>query len=254
MDLFTKRAQTAEKIFNMAKGRIKRPEKAAEQSFKLPRVGQIKTGFKNASNYPQSCDYFIPAGKYAGLFKQAYGDKPDTVQIVFWEDTPETMCNERYELRDKDGKLYARGDGEDFEIWSVADAEYKNYSVTEYPDLMERTKKKVGKEWEVILTLRFILPKVKDIAGYWEYSTKGEASTIPAIRDTFDIMMQSRGSVRGVIFDLTVKFAKSQKPGVKSRYPVVSLVPNQSKENVEAVKGAMYVVPNDIKQIGAVNE
>jgi len=237
----------------MAKGRIKRPEQV--QSFKLPRVGQIKTGFKNDRGYPQSCDYFIPAGKYAGLFKQAYGDKPDTVQVVFWEDTPETMCNERYELRDKDGKLYARGDGEEFEIWHTGSQQYKTYTATEYPDIMERTKKQAGaKEWEVILTLRFILPKVKDIAGYWEFSTKGEASTIPAIRDTFDMMMQQRGSVRGVIFDLSVKFSKSQKPGVKSRYPVVSLVPNQSKQNIEAVKGTMLHVPSNTPQLGTGNE
>lgn len=237
----------------MAKGRIKRPEQL--QSFKLPRVGQIKTGFKNESGYPQSCDYFIPAGKYASLFAQAYGDKPQTVQVVFWEDTYETMCNERYELRDREGKLYARGDGEDFEIWHAASKQYKNYSALEYPDIMERTKAQVGnKDWEVILTLRFILPKVKDIAGYWEFSTKGEASTIPAIRDTFDMMMQQRGSVRGVIFDLNVKFAKSQKPGVKSRYPVVNLVPNQSKGNIEAVKGTMLHVPSSTPQLGSGNE
>ena len=54
----------------------------------LPRVGQIKIGMKNANGYPQSVDYFIPTGKYAGLFTQAYGEKPQTIQIVFPDDDP----------------------------------------------------------------------------------------------------------------------------------------------------------------------
>jgi hypothetical protein len=91
---------------------------------------------------------------------------------------------------------------------------------------------------------------VKDIAGFWEFNTKGEASTIPAIRDMFDAMLMQRGSVRGVIFDLNVVFAKSQKPGVGSRYPVVNLVPNQSKENIQALKGSMMNVeePKQLNQ------
>ena len=224
----------------MAKGRIKRPEKV--EAFKMPRVGMIKTGYKDERGYPRSCDHFLASGKYKALFDNAYPNKPNTLQIVFWEDNYETMCNERYEYRDNEGKLFASGDGEEFDVWNGE--KYVQYLISDHPNLMEDLHKKQRnkKGWEVILTLRFFLPKVKDIAGYWEYSTKGEASTIPAIRDTFDLMMESRGSVRGVIFDLNVIFAKSQKPGVKSRYPVVSLIPNQSKDNIEAVKGAMLNV------------
>ena len=228
-------------------GRIKRPEEV--KSLKLPRVGQIKTGFKNEKGYPQSCDYFIATGKYKDLFYKNYPEKPQTIQIVFWEDNPETMCNERYEYRDGQGKLYAKGDGETFEVWNEQKEAYLTYTIDEHTDIKDRihNKLKSKKGWEVILTLRFILPKVKDIAGSWEYSTKGEASTIPAIRDTFDAMLNSRGSVMGVIFDLNVHFAKSQKPGIKSRYPVVNLVPNQSQENIEAVKGTMLNVSKPLE-------
>ncbi len=238
----------------MAKGRIKRPEQTG--GFKLPRVGLVKTGFKNAQGQPRSCDYFLSSGKYAPMFDAAYPNKPSTIQIVFWEDNPASMCEERYEYRDRQGKLYARGDGETFEVWSAKAKKYEEYTTAEHPEIMAQVNAKVqnGKGWDIILTLRFIMPKIKDIAGYWEYSTKGEASTIPAIRDTFDAMLQSRGSVRGVIFDLNVKFAKSQKPGVASRYPVVNLVPNQSKENIEAVKGTMLHVPSQIPQLGTSNE
>ena len=81
------------------KGRIRRPE-AEKSRLILPRVGQIKIGMKNANGYPQSVDYFIPTGKYAGLFTQAYGEKPQTIQIVFPDDDPAKVCNERYEYRD----------------------------------------------------------------------------------------------------------------------------------------------------------
>lgn len=224
----------------MSKGRIKRPE---GQSLKLPRVGMIKTGFKNAKGHPQSVDHFIATGKYKAIFDKYYPGKPKTVQVVFWEDDPSTMCEERFEYRDSQGKLFARGDGEIFEVWHAKKEQYVSYSVSDHPFIQEEIHdKQKSKGWDVILTLRFILPKVKDIAGYWEYSTRGEKSTIPGIRDTYDAMMQSRGSVRGVIFDLNVTFAKSQKPGVKSRYPVVSLVPNQSQENIDAVKGTLLNV------------
>lgn len=85
------------------KGRIVRPE-AEKSRLILPRVGQIKIGMKNANGYPQSVDYFIPTGKYAGLFTQAYGEKPQTIQIVFPDDDPAKVCNERYEYRDDDGR------------------------------------------------------------------------------------------------------------------------------------------------------
>lgn len=42
----------------------------------------------------------------------------------------------------------------------------------------------------------------------------------------------------GVIFDLVVTFAQSQKPDSTSRYPVVTLVPNESRSNIEAVREA----------------
>lgn len=226
-------------------GRIVRPDTG--KAMTLPRVGMVRTGFKNDKGYPQSCDYFIPTGKYKDLFTKHYGDKPNTIQVVFWDDDIETMCNERYEYRDNQGKLYAKGDGEIFEVWDSKNKKYQNYSAFEHPDIMEKIHDKVKnkKGWDVILTLKFIVPKIKEIAGYWEFSTKGVESTIPAIRDTFDMMLGVRGSVRGVIFDLNVQFAKSQKPGVSSRYPVVNLVPNQSEENINAVKGTMLNMNND---------
>lgn len=230
------------------KGRIRRHE-AEKSRLILPRVGQIKIGMKNANGYPQSVDYFIPTGKYVGLFTQAYGEKPQTIQIVFPDDDPAKVCNERYEYRDDDGRLIAAGDGETFQVWDGK--KYETLTTEEYPNLMSaitrrypnRKSKQDGHDgWEITLTLNFIVPLVRGVAGVWQFSTKGTASTIPNIRDTFDAMLQERGFVKGIVWDMNVQFAVSQKPGDRSRYPVVSIVPNESEGNLRKVTEAFKPV------------
>lgn len=234
----------------MMNGRIKLNKPAAERDhLVLPRVGFIKVGYKekgrNGNEYPKSVDYFIPDSKYAGLFTQAYGDRPQTIQIIFPDDDPAKVCCERYEYRDDEGRLLATGDGETFQVWNGK--EYKILTISEYPNLMRGIEKKYpnrayrqnGDGWKITLTLNFIIPCVRGVAGVWQFSTKGAASTIPQIRDVFDAMLESRGFCKGIVFDLSVKFATSQKPGDRSRYPVVSLVANESEENILKVKQAL---------------
>ena len=223
------------------KGRIIRP--AGSDKLSLPRIGQIRTGMKNNKGYPTSVDYFIPRGKYESLFTSAYGDKPNIIQIVFPDDKPELVCIERYEYRDNEGRLYAEGNGESFKVWDGK--VYQMLTITDYPDLMQsiqnrypnRKASKGENGWEIVLTLNFMIPLVRGVAGYWTYTTKGEASTIPQIRNIFDEMINQQGFVKGIVFDLTVNFATSQKPNTQSRYPVVSLIPNESDENMEKLKG-----------------
>lgn len=212
----------------------------------LPRVGFIKVGYKekaaNGKEYPKSVDYFIPTGKYAGLFSKAYGEKPQTIQIVFPDDAPEKVCNEMYEYRDDDGRRIAYGDGETFFVWNGK--QYCQYSTKDYPNLMEGVAKKHpnravlngGDGWIVTLTVTFIIPLVRGVGGVWQFTTKGTASTIPNIRDTFDAILEEKKFVKGIIFDMNVQFAVSQKPGDRSRYPVVTIVPNESEGNLFAVK------------------
>lgn len=224
------------------KGRIIKREETGRLPF--PRIGFIKIGYKDEKGFPKSVNYFIPQGKYASLFTKVYGDKPDTIQIVFVSDDPAQVCNERYEYRDDDGRLLASGDGDTFQVWDGK--QYQQLTVKDYPNLMTSIERRypnnqyqrTGEGWSIILTLNFIIPCVQGIAGVWQFSTKGTASTIPQIRDVFDAMLQAKGYVRGIIFDLNVQFAKSQKPGDKSRYPVVTMIPNESEENVAKIKAA----------------
>lgn len=216
-------------------GRILNKEKIKRLPF--PILGRVACGEKSEKGYPRSLDYFVASGKYAELFKSAYGDKPSTIQIVFPNDDAELCCKEFYELRDTAGKLVSEGDGETFKVWSDKTKAYITLSTEQYPNLMEMIAGKYPKcEWKITLTLNFIIPKVRGIMGLWSFSTKGSASTIPQVRDTFDAMLEQNGHASGVIFDLSVKMHKSNKPNDSSRYPVVSLVPNESEENLRMIK------------------
>ena len=218
-------------------GRIYRNEENGA-ILELPEIGRLHIGKKqagqNGREYPVSVDYFIPSGKYAGMFTAALGDKPQTIQIIFPDDDPAKVCNERYEYRDDKGALVARGDGRTFEIWDGKS--YVPYSVDAYPDIMDQIArnnptKRGADNWDVTLTLHFIVPAVRGIVGVWRFSTKGRASSIENIRNSFDGVQLMRGTVTQTVFDLSVTFAKSNKPGVNSRYPVVSLVANDNRVN-----------------------
>ena len=217
-------------------GRIVRPERQGQSILELPEVGRLHIGKKqagqNGKEYPVSVDYFIPSGKYAGMFAAALGDKPQTIQVIFPDDSPEKVCNERYTYRDERGALVARGDGQVFEIWNGK--EYAKYSITEYPDIWDQIiknnpTKRGADNWDVELTMRFIIPAIRGVVGVWSLTTKGAASSVKNLRDSFDSVQAMRGTVTTSVFDLSVHFHKSNKPGSNSRYPVLDLVCNDSR-------------------------
>lgn len=230
-------------------GRIKRNE-PLEGKLTLPIVGKLRIGIKE-NNYPKSVDYFVPTGKYKELFTKVYGNKPQSIQIIFPSNEANLVCNERYEYRDDKGQLISYGNGDEFKCWNGK--EYITCNIDEYPNLMTgisnkypNSKVKKGEDgWDVILTLIFIVPMVQGVAGFWQFSTKGRASSINNIRNTYDQMLLSNGKVSGILFDLNVEFAKSQKPDSFSKFPVVSLVPNENEENINKVKDLI-----NLKQIG----
>lgn len=214
----------------MGGGRIIRPEQGA--MLELPEIGRLHIGMKRENGLPMSIDWFRPTGKYAGLFTRALGEKPNTIQVVFPSDDAAAVCNERYEYRDDKGALVARGDGRTFEIWDGK--KYAPYSVAQYPNIMDQITannptKRGADNWDIVLTLRMIVPAVRGVVGVWQFSTKGKASSIRNIRESFDGVQMMRGTVTQTVFDLSVQFAKSNKPGSNSRYPVVSLVANDNR-------------------------
>ena len=184
-----------------------------------------------------SVDHFVATGKYAPLFEEAFGDRPDTLMIYFPSNDPELVCKESYVYRDNAGKKVAEGDGETFKVWSNKFRKFVKVTTDDYPNVMQMVEKQYPsqKGWEVVLRLRFVLPELNKIYGVWELNTKGSASSIPHIRDTFDSLLERNGKVENVLFDLHVEFAKSDSP-MGTRFPVISIVPNESQENICRIK------------------
>lgn len=213
-------------------GRIYRPEASEGTLLDLPEIGRLHIGMKSDKGYPMSIDWFRATGKYAALFAKALGEKPSTIQIVFPSDDAGKVCDERYEYRDDKGALVARGDGQVFEVWDGR--KYAPYMVEQYPDIMRQITaknptKRGDDNWDIVLTLRFIVPAVRGVVGVWQFSTKGKASSVKNIRESFDSVQAIRGTVTTSVFDLSVQFAKSNKPNTNSRYPVVSLIANDTR-------------------------
>lgn len=217
-------------------GRIVRNEQAANV-FGLPEIGRLHIGIKNDRGLPQSIDWFRATGKYADMFVKAFGEKPQTIQIVFPSDEPALVCHERYVYRDDRGALVARGNGQIFEIWNGQ--QYVPYAVADYPDIWQQIidknpTKRGADNWDIELTMRFIVPAIRGIVGVWQLATKGRASSVKNLRDSFDAVQRLRGTVTTSVFDLSVHFHKSNKPGQNSRYPVLELVCNDTR--IEQIK------------------
>lgn len=225
-------------------GRIRKAADS-EKSIGMPIIGKIKVGKKNERGLPQSTDYFICDSKYQKYFIDAYGEKPDAIQIAFISNEFRDSCNERYECRDKDGRLMGYGDGESMYLYDIKSDSYK----------LETDRQKLGSagKWDTILTLKFVVLGIKGVFGLFSYSTKGVKSSLPQIRDAFDTVIESAGTVINIPFDLIVKKVISQKPGSKFKFPVVSLIPNINQSNIKMIRDYLNQ-GNDIKQLGILND
>lgn len=200
---------------------------------------------KTEKGHPQSLDYFICDSKYSKYFEDAYPGKPDNIQICFISNEFVDSCNERYECRDSDGRLAGYGDGLNTYLF--------NRQTQKYEPVTDREAIKNAGKWDVILTIRFIIPKIRGVFGCFEFSTKGDKSSLPQIRETFDMVLEQAGTVINIPFDLVVKKVKSQKPGSKYLFPVVNLVPNISSTNMELLHNYLEQ-GNDIRRLGLIDE
>jgi hypothetical protein len=220
------------------KGRIERSVQIA----RIPIIGKVKCGKKNDQGLPMSLDHFISSGVYTPMFEKEFGDTPKNIEIIFLSNSVDEVCNERLEIRTKTddagagGRLFAYGDGQDFFVWATKEKKYKEISIQERPKLMDECRMRTGNDWDTVLTLRFLIPKIRGVFGVWQLTTKGEASSIPGIVSIFDKVKQIAGTVINIPFDLSIEKVKSQKPESKSVYPVIRLVPNLSAESLEKVR------------------
>ena len=203
----------------------------------LPLIGKIKVGEKavsaNGKEYPKSLDYFRPTGKYIRQFHEAFGEKPDKIGIVFVTDDINEACSQYFACW-TDGKKHGVGDGELFEIWDKdAGKDGKGGYIQNVPKDDPRVR---ALKWEEYTTLKFVIPAIPSVLGYWEFTTKGKRSSIPGIIQAFDFVKDKVGTVVALPFDLTVSKATGRTPGAATSYPVVQLVLNAGEENMTAIK------------------
>lgn len=236
----------------MRNSRIVRANMPA-QNTRLPLIGKIRCGEKRTNSagkeYPASLDYFIATGAYASKFDEVYV-KPERIPIVFISDDDFQSCYEEWDGRDNEGRRAGYGDGETYWLWE--------YGKNEYTETKDRQRvaefsKKHAVKWRQVLTINFVIPAIKGVFGVWQLQTGGDKSSINAIRNTFDEMRELAGTVINIPFDLCVKRVTSNKPEAKSVYPVISLVPNISAENMETLR-AFFEAGLDIKRQGVLTD
>jgi hypothetical protein len=233
-------------------GRIKKRTTEAPKSLALTIVGKVKIGQKHPEKgYPMALDYFVcdtANAQYKQAFSDVFGDRPKALKIVFPCDRLEDICANYYEIRDREGKVFARGDGENFKVAlkrqdRVEFVDYGPDKVGEYGGLqafMEKIAKGLSSEkfeakWKEKLTMRFILVGV-NITGLWQLDTSASESSIPSMIAQIDeIMQKTGGRLSDIPFDLIVKMCKSDKSGDSKRYPVISIVCNYSPDDIQKV-------------------
>jgi hypothetical protein len=213
-----------------------RIQRQQQQTNTLPLIGKIKVGEKATNSagkeYPKSLDYFRPTGKYVSEFQKVFGDKPDKIGIVFVTDDINEACSQYFACW-TDGKMHGKGDGETFRIWDKEADGGKGAYVENVPKTDPRVR---ALKWDEYTTLKFVIPAIPNVLGYWEFTTKGKRSSIPGIIQAFDFVKNKVGTAVALPFDLVVAKATGRTPGAATSYPVVQLVLNAGEENMTAIK------------------
>lgn len=207
----------------------------------LPEAGKIKIGdtvpskTKDGKDYnrPVSLEYFRATGEYADRFVKQFGEKPNRLLIVFISDDINEVCNQRFDCWEG-GRHYGWGDGVNFTVWDPKAASTKTGKASgDYIQVTKESPLLKGHEWKERLTLRFLLPELSGIMGYWSLSTGAAKSSIPGIVKAFDFMMNIIGTVRGIPWELHVKKYKTYAPGEVNVYSGIKIIPVMTVENVE---------------------
>lgn len=243
-------------------GRIQ-TKKDQDKKIGLGVAGRLKIGkkvIKNGKEYPTSLDHFIldAPEDYVKAFKAAYGDKPDKIEIIFLSDDPAHSCSEQLQVRDKQGKLYAKSDGVNVllaaeEGWTDVhhDRIEKNGGALEF---MHKTAEHKGSSGvEHVLTLRFMIVRMKGVFAEFLLSTKGKQSSIKELTSAFDTLIDIAGTARMITFDLMVEMVKSDRSGSKNKYPVLRLIPNIGQENINRLR-EMVESGQNIARLGPISD
>lgn len=194
----------------------------------MPVLGKIKVGeigtSKSGKEYPTTLDYFratAPNDSLVEMFHGVLGAEPKKLTILFPADDPEYFCIERFEGRDKAGKLMATGDGECYYKYRYDNGDFSTETLTRAEVLQDGDLK--GLVWKKALIMRFVVLELGQALGLWQLTTNADKSSIPNLKRAYDSLLNMRGSVAGIPFELSVHKHKSNTPGANHSYPVLNM-------------------------------
>lgn len=221
---------------------MSRIKRSTNQYGNLPRAGKIKVGIlaeNGNTSFPKGIDYFRATGDFATVFHKIYGEEPKEIVVQFISDDLEKVCNERQQIRNAQGKVFAWGDGEFFQYIDPKTQQIIGKAITDVEGFKQRALEHCSNsrhqaQWQEVLTLRFIIPNVP-VMGLWELETKGKDSSLQNLRNAFDVAQSAAGSIVGIKFRMKVEIHVSDK-AIARRYPVISMFPELSAKGLEMLQ------------------
>lgn len=228
-------------------------EKQGPQGALFSRLGKIKIGEKlrkKGANgetivYPSSTDYFVFTSDVGRRIQRvqdllmkipenAEAGKIVVIPCTFASNDESDTCSQFLELRDKNGQIVAKGDGETF--YESTSKGYEMFTPEEPAEYMASIlDKNKGSNWRECLVLRVVILGFEEL-GTWEFRTYGAETTIPSIVATYDGIKELAGRVRGIPFRLTVTKQKSNRANTNRQYPVVNLFCDFSPEGLDRIR------------------
>ena len=194
------------------------------QAVRFPRLGKIKVGIKSDKGYPQSVDYFVPTGNYAEEVNKLYGEKPTKIKVVFPFDDVEKNMNEFYRQYKSSG------------LFRICDGFNCNKASDEGEFHEVPCEKESGCECNASMNLQFIIMGLP-VVGVWAFDSASYYSRMN-VRSSLQMTIALGGKLQGVPFWMTVEMQESSGSGNKNRFPVISLAPAVTAEDMIQIKAS----------------
>jgi hypothetical protein len=201
---------------------------------RVPRIGKIRIGEKVATGRggerPKALDHFICAeDDYKEAFREAFGDKPSSIEIMFHSDDDDDILPNAYKLYTSTYGLTCAGDGERAtriydvnlahnvqvgdkpedpnrpEFWPPATGQTKGTDWKRKDDLtctVEQCPQYKGNLCSLSLNLKFMLPQLPGI-GIWQLDSR----SINSLMNLSGGIAGIKGMTGGVIAGLPIRLS-----------------------------------------------
>lgn len=222
---------------------------------RFPRIGKLKIGIKTDQDYPKSIDYFRATGKYAAMFHDIFGEKPNEIDIVFPPFKNEDDILSHYYRYYKASGLYCMGDGETAHRANDKGIMEERECPCEHLDSNGKCSES--------LRLTFMVPKIP-VIGVWQLTTRS-ANTRLNTFSSLHLIRAFSGTIAGIPMSMSVAFEKVNIAGNPNKFPVITITPKVTPEQILQIKagdtpGIIYkrlianIEPEKVKEAEIVTE